>query len=389
MKFDLFTDKIGLRYDTLEKNIKSKSNSFFDAYLDLLEETVKYILLETNIEFNASRTCGAILKEEKVKKLFLEKIKLDHHTYDKLFDYIKKCNDHKHKKEKWVGKDSIINYLNIYFDFVNAYKSFIGNEAIVFDEKYFDTIFNETEKVNNEILEKLEIQDEKIEEIFNILKNEKTVKDESQKKKEEVENQIEVNNFLQTSKKINFWVGTKQEFKKTKIKAIISGVISILLGIVTPAVSSGALLMESFSIFTLVWMAMTIFLTAYVIRLEKETENGKLVDNTFEKYEYYPQIRAYINTSKEKKKFLICRIFTYILIVLDVICLISEFKGVWSVIALILEVLYFASIIVYRKYLVNFYIGYDIKMKYEGVNRLGRKVIVMYDLIIKDFYNEK
>ena len=173
MKFDLFTDKIGLRYDTLEKNIKSKSNSFFDAYLDLLEETVKYILLETNIEFNASRTCGAILKEEKVKKLFLEKIKLDHHTYDKLFDYIKKCNDHKHKKEKWVGKDSIINYLNIYFDFVNAYKSFIGNEAIVFDEKYFDTIFNETEKVNNEILEKLEIQDEKIEEIFNILKNEK------------------------------------------------------------------------------------------------------------------------------------------------------------------------------------------------------------------------
>ena len=122
----------------------------------------------------------------------------------------------------WECKINKINFGNITNDYKLNYDK--GEYAVfqihtqkVIVSKYFqqilnDTIFNETEKVNNEILEKLEIQDEKIEEIFNILKNEKTVKEESQKKKEEVENQIEVSNFLQTSNKINFWVGTGQEF---------------------------------------------------------------------------------------------------------------------------------------------------------------------------------
>ena len=33
----------------LSRNIKSKSNSFYDSYLDLLEATIKYFLDENNI----------------------------------------------------------------------------------------------------------------------------------------------------------------------------------------------------------------------------------------------------------------------------------------------------------------------------------------------------
>ena len=278
MEFKLFTDKIRLRYATLEKNIKSKSNSFYDSYLDLLEETVKYILFENSVEYDNTKTCGLILKAENVKNFLLNEIKLDVKVYEKLFDYIKKCNDHKHKKEKWVGKESIVNYLNVYFEFVNSYKKFINEELITFNEEYYSTIFNENEKVNNEILEKLNLQDEKIEEIFNILNKEKKEQEIVEKAKEEIDNQLAFNNFLKTSKKINVWIGKKEEFIKAKAKAIISGIVSIILGIVAPAVSSGALLMKSFSIFGVVWMAMTIFLTAYVIRLKKETENEKLVD---------------------------------------------------------------------------------------------------------------
>ena len=45
----LFNDSLTNRYNTLESNLKSKSNSFYDSYLDLLEATIKYFLDEQNI----------------------------------------------------------------------------------------------------------------------------------------------------------------------------------------------------------------------------------------------------------------------------------------------------------------------------------------------------
>jgi len=39
----------------------------------------------------------------------------------KILDYIKKCNDHKHKKEKYLGVESIVNYLRIYYNLINYY----------------------------------------------------------------------------------------------------------------------------------------------------------------------------------------------------------------------------------------------------------------------------
>ena len=46
MIMELFTQSLTNRYNTLERNIKSKSNSFYDSYLDLLEATLKYNLDE-------------------------------------------------------------------------------------------------------------------------------------------------------------------------------------------------------------------------------------------------------------------------------------------------------------------------------------------------------
>ena len=48
----IFNDSLTMRYNTLERNIKSKSNSFYDSYLDLLEATIKYILDECNIVYD-------------------------------------------------------------------------------------------------------------------------------------------------------------------------------------------------------------------------------------------------------------------------------------------------------------------------------------------------
>lgn len=151
MQNKLFNESLTTRFNTLERNIKSKSNSFYDSYLDLLEATIKYFLDENNITYDDSRTCGHLVKNAiKVKRFLLEELKLDDYTYNKLPDYIKKCNDHKHKKEKILGIDSIINYLKVYFDFVNYYLEYIHAIKYEYDPNYFVSIFGETERLNNE-----------------------------------------------------------------------------------------------------------------------------------------------------------------------------------------------------------------------------------------------
>lgn len=158
----LFNDSLNARYETLERNIKSKSNSFYDSYLDLLEATIKYFLDENNISYDDSRTCGHLVKNEKVVKSFLlDTLKLDDYTYNKLPDYIKKCNDHKHKKEKKLGIDSVINYLKVYYDFINYYIDYIKGVRVEYDVEYFTSIFGETERLNSEYKEELmQLKDE-------------------------------------------------------------------------------------------------------------------------------------------------------------------------------------------------------------------------------------
>ena len=157
----LFNDSLTSRFNTLERNIKSKSNSFYDSYLDLLEATIKYILDENDITYDNSRTCGYLVKEESIKNFLLVTLKLDDYTYNKLSDYIKKCNDHKHKKEKTLGVESIINYFKVYFSLAKCYLTFIKAINIEFDADFFSTIYGETERLNNEYREEvLKLKDE-------------------------------------------------------------------------------------------------------------------------------------------------------------------------------------------------------------------------------------
>ncbi len=157
----LFNESLTNRFNTMIRNIKSKSNSFYDSFLDLLEGTIKYFLDENNITYDPSRTCGYLVKEPNIKSFLIDSLLLDDYTYNKLPDYIKKCNDHKHKKEKCLGIDSIVNYLKVYYDLVNYYIDFIKGIRITFDSEYFVSIYGETERLNNEYRDEvLKLKDE-------------------------------------------------------------------------------------------------------------------------------------------------------------------------------------------------------------------------------------
>ena len=166
MKLKIFDNLVQTRYETLIKNIKSNSNSFYDSYLDLLEGTIKFILDSSEISYNKSSTCGNILKEKDVNEFLLKKLFLDEYTINKLPDYIKKCNDHKHKKEKKLSIDSIINYLRVYFNLINYYYNFINEEKIIYDENYFVSIFKEFEIINSEYKNEIIVLKNKITSLY-------------------------------------------------------------------------------------------------------------------------------------------------------------------------------------------------------------------------------
>jgi len=49
------------RYLTVERNIKSGSNSFYDSFLDMQEQFIKIVAINENIDVPATATCGQLL----------------------------------------------------------------------------------------------------------------------------------------------------------------------------------------------------------------------------------------------------------------------------------------------------------------------------------------
>ena len=139
------------RYLTLERNIKARSNSFYDAYLDLQEHFVKLVLAEQAFEIKLQETCGAILRKAEVRAYFMETLQLDEYTYNKMQDYTLKVNAHKHKGEKTVQIETIVNYLRVFYNAVSAYAKSKAVDVESFDANYYISIFGIFEKENSEL----------------------------------------------------------------------------------------------------------------------------------------------------------------------------------------------------------------------------------------------
>ena len=136
---------------TLERNIKARSNSFYDSYLDLQEHFVKLVLAEQAFEIKVQETCGAILRKADVRAYFMETLQIDEYTYNKMQDYTLKVNSHKHKGEKTVQIETIINYLRVFYNAASAYANSKAIDADGFDANYYISIFGIFEKEISEL----------------------------------------------------------------------------------------------------------------------------------------------------------------------------------------------------------------------------------------------
>lgn len=147
-KLNQISDRVFNRYVTVEKNIKAASNSFYDSYLDMVEELLKFLAISDNIELTARMTCGDILHNLEIKAFLSDDLLVDEYTYCKLCDYTLKINAHKHKMEKNIQIETVINYLRIFINVVNAFFVYKKTEKIQYDDNSIMEIFGVLEKEN-------------------------------------------------------------------------------------------------------------------------------------------------------------------------------------------------------------------------------------------------
>lgn len=136
------------RYRTLERNIKSASNSFYDSYLDLQEQFLRIVLENEGVETSSGNSSGSLLKNPACQNLLLSVIGIDQRTYDKMGDYALKVNAHKHKKEKRITLDTILNYLGVIYDAMFAYAKFKGVECSPLEISAYAEMFGVFEREN-------------------------------------------------------------------------------------------------------------------------------------------------------------------------------------------------------------------------------------------------
>ena len=143
------------RYLTVERNIKAASNSFYDAYLDMLEQFVKLVCERFDIDVSVHESCGAILKKEIVKDVFTKKLNVDDYTYNKMQDYTLKVNAHKHKGEKHIQIETIVSYMRVIYYAVVSFVKYFTIDFNDFDAQYFIDIFGCYEKENVSLKEQV------------------------------------------------------------------------------------------------------------------------------------------------------------------------------------------------------------------------------------------
>lgn len=421
------------RFQTLINNIKNASNSYYDSFLDLLEETIKYILNENNIVYDATKTCGAILKEKDVSCFLLETLALDEYTFSKLPDYIKKCNDHKHKKEKTLSLESVTNYLKVYFRLINYYFRYKEIGEVEYDENYFINIFNETEKLNNQYKEEVnklkneledaynkkqltedayleckslltnsEIEKYSLEEqnkvleiqikTLNAIKNSVVFKlDEiskqnefiislmqNQKNNDNINNNERIINSINNSKKEYIWDGNEDTLKSYKTKVMYLSIFTFVLGIVLTILNTlhnGYY--TTYSFFENIWM---IFIIVILIKNYKMKQ--LMEDSNFLKYTTFKTISNKYNLKEavyEKFSYKIFRGLAYFSAGATMfLSLVSEDK---SILIFILEFVFIISLIYGTKTKNRIQDGYCLFLKLTNENS-----ILVYVIPEKKFY---
>ena len=403
-------NKVLGRYKTVESNIRNRSNSFYDSFLDLLEDTVKAVMMNEDIGYDG-RTCGEILREPDANNFFKHTISVDKEVYAKISDYIKKINEHKHHNEKYITVETVINYMYAYYCFITPYISFKGIEFSQFNESYFRAIYGvtverskELDKVSQKVDEYVSSTNAKLDEHSSKIAaleawslefgrrqltpqaNPQPLNQQKQQNAQMSEKEV-MHWFFRNSKKSWRWMGNQKEFSKARSLSIFAQILLLVLGLVSSVITSiSAKLYTTFTFFENIWLIFGILLLAYAVKSRLRYDSHSLAKNT--NYKYKQDQFGLWNPGKEKIIFRVFKWIGLISVVCNIIFIWVKASNI-SWLATIFEVLFLGAIVLSFFMNVSLFAQYSI-VYLEGKNMQGtEEITLVWDPLIKQFLTEE
>lgn len=393
------SDKIYSRYLTVERNIRSASNSFYDSFLDLQEELVKFVAINEMVDLGNKRTCGDILKLEEIKKIFLEKYLVNDNAFEKMKDYTLKVNAHKHKNEKKIQVDTIISYLRIFYEVSSKVALYLGIAAEEFSENYIMQIFGILEKENFALKEENQkIRDdlrESVDKIADIVQDyqrqiDQKIRQNNAKQNDEyglnrTNQKLAMEQFFKTSQKFYAFPPIDDEYKKEKRKTLIIALTSISIAIISTIVTVATIgFYSTYTLFENIWIIFELCLLSHVIKSKEKYDHIDYAFSSHRKFVVNKDDLYCPTKMKHRYKFFL--VISCIAVIANIICIIDE-CGVKSIPAVIFEILFFSSSIACLWFVDNYFDGYFC-IFYKGYID-GKDVTLVHDKLYNKILTEK
>ena len=366
-------EKIYDRYLTVEKDINGASNSFYDSYLDLQENFLKAVVERNGIALAPHISCGELLKRPEVKELFLNKYGVDWYAFDKMGDYTKKSNEHKHRKGKHIEVDTVVKYMSIFY---SVSVKCVENKAGVppFDEKYFRDLFGKMSKMDERLSAMEEISQQHREMQQQVLQAISELKSEMKEKgAQEITGSKEksapagnggadstqiLRNFISKAEKKYNWFGTKEDFKKSKIILIAVQLSLILAGVISTIFTSVSVGMYStFTLFENIVLVEVAILLSYTLKAQK-CYPDKLLAKTTSDIFVLDGDGIWRDSHKEKKIFKWARRISYVAVICNIICIWAMGSGAVRIAATVFELVFLGLTIASVFVRINLYCMY-------------------------------
>lgn len=382
------------RYLTVERNIRAASNSFYDAYLDLLEHFVKHSLPASLVPAQPL-TCGALLRRAEVRAYFLETVGVDEHTYEKMQDYTLKVNAHKHKGEKTVGLETVVNYMAVFHGAAVAYAAFSGIATEDFCADYYKELFESFEKENTalkkEVIERLERAEERArrdrEEILSALGTVMPSHTDEQKKEGGREQFFSFKHFVSGASQEYLWFGTRALFEKNRKAAFwitVVSVIMMLAATVMTTVSVGYY--TTYTLFENIWLLLSACIMKYVYKAKRQYPIFEYWENCIGRLAFDND--GVLRPRGCKKKYKWFRILAYICFVINAIYVFME-NGSYVVFAAVLELLSLLLCILAFRKTTDLFLMYDTIRLRGKVNGNGEVRSLILTLMDNKLYHEQ
>lgn len=181
--------------------------------------------------------------------------------------------------------------------------------------------------------------------------------------------------FLKQSKKSWRWFGTKADFNKWKVLAIVSLMALLAVGLITSIVSASCFKMYStFTFFENVWMVCGIIYLVYATKAQLTYEVNALASNSPTKYQ-----RDNVGMLFPTKDKLVFRVFKWLAIISPICNIICVWNGMGKgnqVAATVMEILFLAAVIFAFFMNLNLYAQYSI-IWVEGHNLATKERVVL------------